>query len=107
MSEENGWAEWSKHVLRELERLNDNHETLRTRIEELHQQVIKLKGSLSDLEELKTWKHNVDEVTSPSQLKTLQTDVADLKIFRARAIAIGGVLQVLVGIALAIMGLKN
>jgi hypothetical protein len=31
--EANGWAEWSKHVLKELERLNVNYENLNNKID--------------------------------------------------------------------------
>ena len=29
MTDANSWTEWSQHVLKELERLNDNYESLR------------------------------------------------------------------------------
>ena len=34
MGEQEGWQEWSKFVLKELERLNENYEKLNSKLEE-------------------------------------------------------------------------
>jgi hypothetical protein len=107
MPDENGWAEWSKHVLFELERLNNIVINLNAKIESLQEALSKITTNSNDLKDLKKWRHNIDEVASPSQLKLIQTDVNELKIFKAKAIAIWLLLQTLVGIALAILGLKS
>ncbi len=36
MPDPNGWNEWSKHVLKELERLNDCYEMLDKRVNKIH-----------------------------------------------------------------------
>jgi predicted nucleic acid-binding Zn-ribbon protein len=104
--QDNGWGEWSKHVLKELERLNDNHEALRDKLDDLSKQVTEIKSGLTGVDDLKTWKHNMDEVISPSQVKSLQKDVEELKMFRAKVIAVLTVLHILVVIALTVFGLK-
>ena len=37
MSPENGWIEWSKFVLKELERLNDCYEKLDTKVDKMNE----------------------------------------------------------------------
>lgn len=103
MPDNNGWSEWSKHVLKELERLNDNQEVLRTKIEEVQQSIVELKTNKTGVDELKTWKQNMDEVTSPTQLKELQIKVADLEQFKTKAVTVFIVLQTIFGIVLAIL----
>jgi len=94
---QNGWNEYSKLVLKELERLNDGMESLRDDIDNLNQSLIK-----NDNEPLKKWKGNVDEVFSPSQMKQLRDDVDSLKIFRTASITIFAVIQFLMALAVAI-----
>jgi len=43
MPENNGWNEWSKFVLKELESLNSKYETLNGKIDNLREDVIILK----------------------------------------------------------------
>ena len=100
-----GWKEWSKHVLKELERLNESQETLRNKIEEVQQSITELKGDRTGLEDLKTWKKEIDEVVSPTQLKVLHDKVLELEKFRIKAVTIFAVLQTAFGIAIAILAL--
>ena len=105
-NQEKGWGEWAVHVLRELERLNDNHEALRDKIDDMQKQLSEVKGNLSGLDEVKTWKHNVDEVASPSQIKDLKKDVEELKIFKAKIIAVLTVSHTIGMIILAYLGIS-
>ena len=43
IDKENGWAEWSRYVLKELERLNKCYENLDTKIGKLSTQITILK----------------------------------------------------------------
>lgn len=43
MPSENGWSEWSKHVLIELERLDEGQKMLQTGINEVKIEIAKLK----------------------------------------------------------------
>ena len=95
---QNGWNEYSKLVLKELERLNDNYETLSDEIKKINLDITKI-----DTDTLKKWKASVDEVFSATQMKELQTDVDSLKSFKTTAITIFFVIQFLMGIALALI----
>lgn len=104
---EDGWMEWSKHVLKELERLNNSHENLRIKIEEVQQGIVELKNSglasQKEIDGLKAWKNNIDEITSPTQLKELQEKVTDLDGFKVKAMTVFVVLQTALGIILSFL----
>ena len=94
---QNGWNEYSKLVLRELERLNENYESLR---EELG--IIRNEVGKNDTESLKKWKNSVDEVFSPTQMKELHRDVAELKSFKTSAMTVFWVMQFLMALMVAV-----
>jgi len=91
--EQNGWNEYSKLVIAELERLNDGITNLNGEIQDLKQQILELKVKEDFAKELWKWKQAVDEVVSPTQLKYTIKDVADLKTFKTQAITIWAVVQ--------------
>ncbi len=101
--EQNGWNEYSKLVIAELERLNDGITNLNGEIQDLKQQIAELKVKEDFAKELWKWKQAVDEVASPSQLQNTLQDVNDLKVFKTQAITIFLVVQGLVGIAIALL----
>ena len=94
-SEQNGWNEYSKLVIAELERLNDGITNLNAEIQDLKQQILELKVKEDFAKELWKWKQAVDEVASPSQLKYTIKDVAELKTFKTQAITIWAVVQLI------------
>ena len=93
--EQNGWNEYSKLVIAELERLNDGIANLNTEIQSLKQEIAELKVKEDFAKELWKWKQAVDEVASPTQLKYTVRDVADLKTFKTQAITIWAVVQLI------------
>lgn len=126
MSEGNrGWAEWSKHVLKELERLNINSESLSTRIDsiktDLHLELSDLKTEitkvksmqysldevkqwkklyenysvLKSVKELDDWKSEIDAVLSPKQLSEYIVKINSLEKFKTQAVTIFIIIQVL------------
>lgn len=132
-SKSNGWNEWSKHVLKELERLNANYESLHDKIDSIKADVgeeiaivkndiTKVKAMqytldemkqwkksyedeavLKTTQELKSWKTEVDEIMSPSQMKECKTDVDNLKTFKTQAVTIFLVAQALMAAAIALI----
>lgn len=133
IKERNSWPEWSKHVLKELERLNTNYENLNNKIDSLrtdvHEEIAEIRNDITKikamqysldelkawkktyedeavlkiLKELNEWKEDVDEVVSPTQLKTYISSIQELQTFKTQAITIFLVVQTLVGIALALI----
>jgi len=99
--EQNGWNEYSKLVIAELERLNDGITNLNTEIQDLKREIAEMKVKEDFAKELWRWKKEVDEVASPSQLDSTIKDVAALKTFKTQAITIWAVVQILFGAILA------
>ena len=99
--EQNGWNEYSKLVIAELERLNDGITNLNSEIQDLKREITEMKVKEDFAKELWRWKKEVDEVASPSQLENVVKDVSALKTFKTQAITIWAVVQILFGMILA------
>lgn len=102
-SSQNGWNEYSKLVIAELERLNEGINSLNSEIQDLKKEITEIKVKEDNVRELKSWKSSLDEVTSPTQLKDIIKDVADLKTFKTQAVTVWLVVQVLFGITMALL----
>lgn len=102
-NEQNSWSEYSRLVITELERLNDGISKLNVEIQDLKREIAELKVKEDNVKELKKWKDSVDEVTSPSQLRDTIKDVAELKTFKTQAVTVWVVVQIIFGIALALL----
>ena len=102
-SKQNGWNEYSKLVINELERLNDGISNLNTEIQSLKKEIVELKGKEENYRELRVWKQAVDEVASPTQLKETIKDVSDLKTFKTQAVTVFLIVQAAVGISIALL----
>ena len=101
---QNGWSEYSRLVLKELETLASNLENLTKEIQEVKQEIaaIRAEDKAGELQiaELKEWKSKVDEVVSPAQLKETIRSLDDLKTFKTKAITIFAVVQFLMAAAI-------
>ena len=90
---QNGWNEYSKLVLKELETLGDGIESLKVEIQEVRKEMAKIQVREDRVEEVKAWKERIDDVMSPSQLKSLVDSVESLKVFKTKAITIFAIVQ--------------
>ena len=95
---QNGWNEYSRLVLKELESLADNMDSLKVEFQDVKQEIAKLQVKEDKVDELKQWKEKIDDVCSPTQLKELITEVEDLKTFKTKAITIFAAVQVAMGL---------
>jgi|TARA_R110000796_G_scaffold239766_1_gene360543 SMC interacting uncharacterized protein involved in chromosome segregation len=100
---QNGWNEYSKLVIAELERLNDGISNLNSEIQDLKREITAMKVKEDFAKELWRWKQAIDEVASPSQLDQTVKDVTELKTFKTQAITVWLVVQTLFGMALALL----
>jgi hypothetical protein len=98
---ENGWNEYSKLVLEQLEVLSVGIDALRTEMQELRQELAIMKAKEDKITELRTWKEKIDEVASPTQIKKLVEEVHQLREFKTKAVTTFMVVQFLMGMALA------
>jgi predicted nuclease with TOPRIM domain len=89
----NGWNEYSRLVLKELETLSDNIDGLRNEIQNVNQEIAKMQAREDKVDELKSWKEKIDEVASPTQIKEITLAVAELKTFKTKAVTIFTVVQ--------------
>lgn len=98
MTSENGWAEYSRLVLKELETLATGIEALRGELQEVKQELAAMRVREDKVDELKAWKEKIDEVASPSQIKELKAEVEDLKLFKTKAVTVFAVVQFAMGL---------
>jgi len=106
MSElQNGWNEWSKHVLKELERLNEGMDGLHAELQSVKNGMQRIAVVEDQTVELKEWKKDISEVCSPTQFKELRQSVDDLKYFKTKAITVFAVIQTIMGVILTILAI--
>jgi len=103
---QNGWNEYSKLVIAELERLNEGLIDLNDDVKGLIDQLSEVKSRESDIDSLKKWKETVDDIISPTQLKELITTVSELKTFKTQAITIWTVVNFIFLAIIAILQIK-
>ena len=85
---QNGWNEYSKLVLKELESLASSIDNLNAQIQGLKADITEMRAREDRVDELREWKIKIDDVTSPTQLKELVQSVSDLKAFKTKAIGV-------------------
>tara|TARA_R100000008_G_C3584059_1_gene170758 strand:+ start:578 stop:946 length:369 start_codon:yes stop_codon:yes gene_type:complete len=98
---DSGWNEYSRLVLEQLEALSVGIDSLRDEMQTIRQELAIMKAKEDRVTELKVWKEKIDEVASPTQLRSTLKDIEDLKIFKTKSIAIFMAVQTMMGLALA------
>jgi hypothetical protein len=109
MSEEKeSWGDYSKLVLKELERLNDNYDKMRvdmdTRFNELNQKLTEVKNVEKTVNVNTIWIERVNDVWSPSQMKEAKDEIYKQKSRWVAAIAIVTFVQIAVGVVISLWG---
>ena len=102
---QNGWNEYSRLVLAELEKLNKRVDDLSQDTSSIRQEIVKSEQIKDEVTTLTTWKHNIDEVSSPTQLKELQQEVEKLKTFKTMSTTVWVVVQIIFSIVVTLLGL--
>lgn len=95
---QNGWNEYSKLVLKELETLADSIDSLRTEIQSVKQEIAKMQVREDKVKELQEWRAKMDDAATPTQIKETLKQVDDLKLFKTKAITIFAVVQFLMAV---------
>lgn len=107
----NGWSEYGRLVLKELERLNEGQEKLRQDFEkqfkELNEKMTEFKGTEQEVKELKEWREKVTEVWSTTQMKQAKDELYEQKNKWQRVVGIVIAVQVIFGIIIALTKLLN
>lgn len=102
------WADYSKLVLKELERLNENHEKMRSdfdsRLNEMNLKLNDVKGIEKSVNQNSEWIQRVTDIWSPTQMKEAKDELYRQKNRWVAAIAIMSFIQIIVGIVISIWG---
>jgi hypothetical protein len=102
------WADYSKLVLKELERLNENHEKMRsdfdTRLNEMNLKLNDVKGIEKSVNQNSEWIQRVTDIWSPTQMKEAKDELYRQKNRWVAAIAVMSFIQIIVGIVISIWG---
>jgi hypothetical protein len=98
---QNGWNEYSKLVLAELERLNENDEKIQETLNEISLKLGRVDSIEKDIEGIIKWKRYMDDVASPNTLKEMKKDVASLNTFKTVATTVWAVVQIAFGVFIA------
>lgn len=106
--EKDTWGDYSKLVLKELERLNDNHEKMRSdfdsKLNEMNLKLNDVKNIEKNVGTNSAWIEKVNDVWSPSQMKEAKDEIYRQKSLVTAAIAIISFVQIAIGIGVAIWG---
>ena len=97
-----GWESYSRLVLQQLESLAKGIDALRDELQDVKQQLAELKVKEDKVQDLKEWKGKMDEVISPTQLKSALDELEDLKLYKTKAITVFAVVQFMMATALAL-----
>jgi len=97
MPNDAGWETYSKLVLQQLETLTSGIESLRKELQDVKEQLTKIKAKEDRLEEIRSWKEKMDDVVSPSQMKHALKELENLKTFKTKAVTIFAVVQFAMG----------
>jgi hypothetical protein len=105
MSTENEtWGDYSKLVLKELERLNDNYERMRedidSRFKEMNNVLSDFKNTEKIVLDQKAWIEKVNDVWSPVQMKEAKDELYRQKNKWTATVAIITFVQIIIGILL-------
>lgn len=103
MSDEHEWAVWSKHVLKELERLNEGQDQIKNDIQGLKNNLNRVSVLEHEVEDIRTWKNNMMEILSPTQLAEQKKEIEQLKSFKIKFVTLWAVVQFIVSVALALL----
>ena len=107
-TEREDWAGYSKLVLKELERLADNYESMRKdidiRFKDMNDILGDFKSTVKIVDDQKLWIEKVNDVWSPAQMKEAKDEIYRQKNKWVATVAIITFLQILLGVAIAIWG---
>ena len=92
-NDNNGWGEYSRLVLKELETLALGIKELNDSLNDMKREITEIRAREDKVQELVKWKDRIDEVASPTQLEKLKEEVEELKLFKTKAVTIFAVIQ--------------
>lgn len=106
MSTDNTWGDYSKLVLKELERLGENFEKMGTNFDSKFNQINTTLSDFKNTEKIvaeqKMWIERVNDIWSPNQMLSAKDEIYKQKNRWTSAIAIITFIQIIIGIVIAL-----
>ena len=99
---QNGWNEYSRLVLKELETLSASIDDLREDLQDVKQEITKIQVKEDNINQVREWKAKIDEISSPTQLKEYLLKVDDLIQFKTKSVTVFMVVQFIMALAVAL-----
>lgn len=96
-----GWREWSMHILKELDRLNRNYQSLSEELQEVNKHLTRVEGMKHAINDLKEWKKDFEEVVTIKDIEDIKSKTEKNERFKTQLITIGGIIQLLIGLFIA------
>ncbi len=94
----NGWNEYSRLVLKELETLAKGISDLSKEIQDLKKEIAIIKDREDKVDKLQVWRDRIGEIISPSQLQEMVLEIKMLKEFKNMSMTVFGVVQIIMGL---------
>ncbi len=102
----NGWSEYGRLVLAELQRLNQGQDAMKKDLDskfiELNNKISAFNALEKEIEELNTWKKDTLEVWSASQMKQAKDEIYKQKGYYQRVTGIIIAIQILLTLFMAV-----
>jgi hypothetical protein len=98
MSDQNGWNEYSRLVLKELETLAIGISNLSSEIQEVKKEIALIKDREDKVEKLTDWKERVSDIVTPSQLASMVKEIKELKEYKVKSMTVFAVVQFIMAI---------
>ena len=68
-------------------------------LQDVKREITEIRAREDKVQDLVKWKDRIDEVASPTQLKTLKDEVEELKLFKTKAVTVFAVIQFIMAVA--------
>lgn len=101
---QNGWNEYSKLVLKELERTSNEIDDLHISVEDLKKDIVRIQEKEERLERLIKWNDEIKDIANPKRLNEIDAEIKELSSYKTKALAILTATQILFGIIFAMLG---
>lgn len=93
MSDQSGWNEYSRLVLKELETLAIGISNLSTEIQDVKREIALIKDREDKVDKLTEWKEKVSDIVSPSQLDQMVKEIKELKEYKVKSMTVFAIVQ--------------
>lgn len=105
--EKETWGDYSRLVLNELERLNDQHGETSERLKQISDSVSEIRNIKKSVDDIEKWMEDVNNVWPPVQMKEAKNEIYTQKNRWIGFIAIITFVEIVIGILIALADTKH